>query len=108
MSRRRNKAAALAKEIRRRQSQQPKLTLVPPQRTPQQYRDAFGPRPGWCEWKPWYPVVAAATDEPDEATDAEALELEAQAWREAALRSNTQYLPVVEFVLEHPWPGARR
>lgn len=51
---RRNKALGLAKEIRRRQQHtKPTLTLVPPLRTPQQYRDAFGPRPEWCDWTPW-------------------------------------------------------
>lgn len=51
------KAAALAKEIRRRQTavQSHKLTVAPPPpvKTPRQYHEAFGPRPTWCDWQSW-------------------------------------------------------
>jgi hypothetical protein len=57
MSRRRNKAAGLAREIANRQRHQSsKLTVVPPLppvRTPRQYHEAFGPRPEWCDWSGW-------------------------------------------------------
>lgn len=72
------KAAALSREIRRRQ--RANLTLAPaPARTPQQYRDAFGPRPDWCDWRGWGYLMPERD----------------------GIDTPTGYLPVIDFVREY-------
>lgn len=83
---RRNKAAALAREVQRRQQppQQVKLTLVPappqPWGTDEELQAAMAPLPDEFVWKPWgylLPEVSRLVDEP------------------------TRFLPVIDFVRDH-------
>lgn len=83
------KAAAFAKELRKRQKGQRNLTLcppLPPVKTPQQYRDAFGPRPEWCEFQAWGYLMPERD----------------------GIDTPTGYYPVIDYVRDNPFPVRQR
>lgn len=100
MSHHRRSEARRRRAIERRQKAEAEAQKLRDERIRAGLEELMAPADAYA-WEPWGYEI-------DEAADAEALDIEAQAWRDAALRERTQYLPAVEFVLTHEFvPGQR-